>query len=46
LKNKGFRAAALEARLNMKSPIANFLRAFPDVFDVQGNYVRVLRADQ
>ena len=46
LKNKGFRAAALEARLNMKSPIANFLRAFPDVFDVQGNYVRVLRMDQ
>ena len=46
LKNKGFRAAALEARFNMKSLKANFLRAFPDVFDVQGNYVRVLRMDQ
>ena len=44
----GFQAAAREARLNMKTPVANFLRAFPDTFDLRidgtgRSFVRVLR---
>ena len=35
--SKNFRNLALEARLNMKAPVANFLRAFPDMFDVTTN---------
>ena len=35
LKPLGFRALALQARLNMKSPVAAFLRAFPEMFDLR-----------
>ena len=49
LTTRDFRKLALEARLNMKAPVANFLRAFPDIFavitDKEGrSYVRVLQA--
>ena len=33
-KQRGFNAAAKEAGINMKSKIANFLRAFPELFTV------------
>ena len=43
LKPLGFRALALQARLNMKSPVAAFLRAFPELFDlrIQGSIATV-----
>ena len=46
--SRDFRKLALEARLNMKSPIANFLRSFPDDFHVTSDRsgratVKVLR---
>ena len=33
-KQRGFNAAAREGGINMKSKIANFLRAFPELFTV------------
>jgi len=39
----GFRAKALEARLNMRNPVVGFLRTFPDTFAVDGAHVKVLR---
>ena len=33
----GFRNLALEARLNMKAPVANFLKLFPEKFRVENN---------
>ncbi len=33
----GFRNLAREARLNMKAPVLNFLKAFPDKFDITSN---------
>ncbi len=49
LATRGFRMLAIEARLNMKAPVANFRRAFPDTFVLEVNntgasYVKVLRA--
>ena len=43
LKPLGFRGLALQARLNMKSPVAAFLRAFPELFDlrIQGSIATV-----
>ena len=41
LAGRNFRNLALEARLNMKAPVANFLRAFPDTFEIDGNNVKV-----
>ena len=35
IKPRGFRQLALEARINMRSPVANFLRTFPELFAVQ-----------
>ena len=35
MKPLGFRALALQARLNMKSPVAAFLRVFPEMFDLR-----------
>ena len=37
----GFDAALLLARINMKSKIASTLRLFPDLFEIQSNYVQV-----
>ena len=37
---RGFNAALTLARVNMKSPIANLLRLFPELFEVEGNFVR------
>ena len=37
----GFGAALVLARANMKSRISNTLRLFPDLFEIQGNYVKV-----
>ena len=45
LSTHGFRAKALEARLNMRTPVMSFLRAFPDTFAVDGARVRVLRGE-
>ena len=42
LSNRNFRALALEARLNMRSPVINFLKAFPDVFQIRGSTVHVI----
>ena len=48
LSSRNFRNLALEARLNMKSPVAGFLRTFPDTFEVTtsngASYAKVLRA--
>ena len=30
----GFRNLAREARLNMKAPVLNFLKAFPEIFEI------------
>ena len=35
-KKRGFNAALVLGRINMKSPIANFLRLFPQLFEVDG----------
>ena len=35
-KKRGFNAALLIGRINMKSPIGNFLRLFPDKFKNEG----------
>ena len=37
----GFKAAQILARINMKSRIASTLRLFPELFEIQGNYVLV-----
>jgi hypothetical protein len=34
LKQYDFRNKAREARINMKSPVLNFLRTFPETFEV------------
>lgn len=44
----GFQNKAREARLNMKAPVANFLRAFPEQFEISTgrdgrHYVKVKR---
>ena len=36
-KKRGFNAALLLGRINMKSPIGNFLRLFPEKFKIDGN---------
>ena len=40
-KMPGFSAMLVLARINMKSRISNTLRLFPDLFEIQGNYVKV-----
>ena len=40
-KKRGFNAALVLGRINMKSPIASFLRLFPQLFEVDGNYLQV-----
>ena len=35
----GFKTAQILARINMKSRISSTLRLFPDLFEIQGNYV-------
>ena len=37
----GFKAAQILARINMKSRISSTLRLFPDLFEIQGNYVQI-----
>ena len=37
----GFKAAQNLARINMKSRISSTLRLFPDLFEIQGNYVQI-----
>ena len=37
----GFNAGLLLAHINMKSRISNTLRLFPELFEIQGNYVQV-----
>ena len=48
LTRSGFREAAKRARINMRTPVLNFLKLFPDIFvleqDAAGSFVRVLRA--
>ena len=41
-KKRSFNAALLLGRINMKSPIGNFLRLFPEKFKIDGNYLEVL----
>ena len=36
----GFKAAQILARINMKSRISSTLRLFPELFEIQGNYVQ------
>ena len=38
----GFKASLILARVNMKSRIASALRLFPNLFEIQGNYVQIL----
>ena len=37
----GLKAAQTLARINMKSRISSTLRLFPDLFEIQGNYVQI-----
>ena len=37
----GFKGAITLARVNQKSPIGNFLRLFPEYFEIDGNYFKV-----
>ena len=37
----GFKASLILARINMKSRISSTLRLFPDLFEIQGNYVQI-----
>ena len=37
----GFKRALTLARVNQKSPIGNFLRLFPEYFEIDGNYLKV-----
>ena len=40
-KMPGFNAGLLLAHINMKSRISNTLRLFPELFEIQVNYVQV-----
>jgi hypothetical protein len=48
LTRSGFKEAAKRARINMRTPVLNFLKLFPDIFvleiDGSRSFVRVLRA--
>ena len=37
----GFKGAITLARVNQKSPIGNFLKLFPEYFEIDGNYLKV-----
>ena len=41
----GFKASFILVRINMKSWFASTLRLFPDLFEIQGNDVRVSTPD-
>ena len=38
----GFKAAQNLARINMKSRMSSTLRLFPELFEIQGNYVQIV----
>ena len=37
----GFKGVLTLARVNQKGPIGNFLRLFPEYFEIDGNYLKV-----